>query len=148
MALGNMQDIGGCRAVLTSIDEIRRVERRLKKNRPPIGYADYIGNPRTSGYRGVHVIVTYADELGEQRAIEVPLRTPTMHRWAIVVERLSGRLQQDLKSGVGPAPLLTWLAAISQAMAMEERGETVPDVLLDQIGNLRQAALPYLEGPQ
>jgi GTP pyrophosphokinase len=147
MALGNMQDIGGCRAVLPSLGELRRVEHRLKKNRPPIGYADYITNPRASGYRGVHVIVTYADEHGELRAIEIQLRTPTMHQWAIVVERLSGRLQQDLKSGVGPPPLLTWLAAISQAMAMDERGETVPEALLVQIGIFREAALPYLGGP-
>ncbi len=60
MALGNMQDIGGCRAVLNSIDEVRRVEHRLKKkNRPPLGYDDYITKPRASGYRGVHVIVGY-----------------------------------------------------------------------------------------
>jgi len=148
MALGNMQDIGGCRAVIASIDELRRVERRLKKNRPPVGYADYIAHPRASGYRGIHVVVVYQDEGGEGRAIEVQLRTPTMHQWAIVVERLSGRLQQDLKSGVGPEPLLAWLAVISNAMAMEERGEAVPEALLEQIGNLREAALPYLEGPQ
>lgn len=34
MQLANMQDIGGCRAVLDSVDELRRVEHRLRKNRP------------------------------------------------------------------------------------------------------------------
>jgi ppGpp synthetase/RelA/SpoT-type nucleotidyltranferase len=42
------------------------VERRLKKNRSPVGYDDYITTPRASGYRGVHVIVEY-----DGRAIEI-----------------------------------------------------------------------------
>ncbi|HYM96703.1 MAG TPA: RelA/SpoT domain-containing protein [Candidatus Sulfotelmatobacter sp.] len=148
MALGNMQDIGGCRAVIPSIGQLRRVEHRLKKNRPPVGYDDYIDKPRASGYRGVHIVVDYADKFGERRAIEVQLRTPLMHQWAITVERLSGRLQTDLKSGVGPAQVIEWLGAISEAMAMDERGQTVPDALMERVGNLRMAALPYLEGSQ
>ena len=69
MQLANMQDIGGCRSVLRSIDEVRRVQRRLVRNRPPIRVTNYIDEPRDSGYRGVHVIVEY-----DGRAIEVQLR--------------------------------------------------------------------------
>ena len=57
MQLANMQDIGGCRAVLNSLDEVRRVQRRLSTNRPPLRVFDYIAKPRASGYRGVHVVV-------------------------------------------------------------------------------------------
>jgi hypothetical protein len=147
MSLTTMQDIGGCRAVLKSIDEIRRVERRLKKNRPVLGYSDYIVTPRSSGYRAVHVIVAYPDRDGEERAIEVQLRTRMMHEWAVQVERYGGRLNIDLKSGQGPPEVLSILELISQAMAAEERGEPVPETLLDQIRNLRPAALPYIGGP-
>lgn len=42
MKLARMADIGGCRAVLDSIDEVRRVEARLCKQRPPKIYHDYI----------------------------------------------------------------------------------------------------------
>jgi GTP pyrophosphokinase len=147
MALGNMQDIGGCRAVLDSIPEVRRVEHRLKKNRSPLRVFDYIARPRASGYRAVHVIVAYPDRNGEEWSIEVQLRTRTMHEWAIVVERLSGRLQADLKSGNGPPPVLAWLEVISEAMALDERGEPVPDALLERIRILRAAALPYIGGP-
>lgn len=97
LSLARMQDIGGCRAVLASLDELRRVESRLKKNRPPVGYADYIIKPRSSGYRGVHLIVRYDDYNGSQRSIEVQLRTRVMHGWAITVERLSGRIGQNLR---------------------------------------------------
>jgi putative GTP pyrophosphokinase len=147
MGLSTMQDIGGCRAVLASIDEVRRVEHRLKKNRPPLGYYDYIAHPRRSGYRGVHVIVCYPDRNGDDREIEVQLRTRTMHEWAIAVERLSGRLKEDLKSSQGPAEVLELLNAVSEAMAMEERGETVPEALLARMRQLRLTAVPYLGGP-
>jgi hypothetical protein len=93
------------------------------------------------------VIVGYDDEGDEERAIEVQLRTPQMQQWAIFVERLSGRLQVDLKSGFGPAPVLAWLAAVSEAMAADELGQSVPQSSLDRLETLRQAALPFLGGP-
>jgi ppGpp synthetase/RelA/SpoT-type nucleotidyltranferase len=144
MRLSTMQDIGGCRAVLATIDELRRIEQRLKRNRPPIRYSDYITTPRSSGYRSVHVVIQYPDEEGIERAIEVQLRTMVMHEWAIAVERLSGRLNEDLKSGRGPEAVLVWLKAISEAMAIEEAGEHVPSYLIERILQLREAAVLYL----
>jgi putative GTP pyrophosphokinase len=144
MQLATMQDIGGCRAVLNGIKEVRRVARRLMVNRPPLRYYDYIDAPRASGYRGVHVVVRYTDDVGDDRSIEVQLRTKAMHDWAVTVERLSGRLRDDLKSGRGPTELLTFLAAISEAMAIEERGEEVPESLNRKVETLRVGAVPYL----
>jgi len=141
MQLANMQDIGGCRAVLNSVDEVRRVQKRLSKNRPPLRVADYIDSPRASGYRGVHVIVAYDD-----RPIEVQLRTRMMHDWAITVEDLSGRLEFDLKSGVGPQPVLDWLAATSEAMVAEEAGEAVTAELANRLSELTMLAVPFLPG--
>lgn len=139
-----MQDLGGCRAVLSSIEELRRVESRLKKNRPPVGYADYIAAPRSSGYRGVHLVVRYADYSGVERRIEVQLRTLVMHEWAITVERLSGRIGENLK-GDGRHAVQRLLAAISQAMALEEVGMTVDASLLTEMDELRRQAAPYLQ---
>lgn len=141
MALANMQDVGGCRAVVDTIDEVRRTQRRMAKNRPPVRTSDYIASPRASGYRGVHLVVIY-----DKRSIEVQLRTRVMHEWAITVERLSGRLGSDLKSGAGPAQVLSLLQAISDAMAIEEAGGVVGPEQLAQIGSLRRAALAFLPG--
>jgi putative GTP pyrophosphokinase len=141
MQLGNMQDIGGCRAVLADIDELRRVERRIRKRRPPVEAYDYVTAPRSSGYRGVHLVVLY-----DNRRIEVQLRTPAMHAWAIAVERLGGRLQEDLKSGIGPQPVLDLLEAVSEAMALEERDERVDDALTSRIDDLRARAAPWIGG--
>lgn len=141
MQLANMQDIGGCRSVLDTIDEVRRVQKRLSKNRPPLRISDYIDSPRSSGYRGVHVVVVY-----DERPIEVQLRTRVMHEWAITVESLGGRLEQDLKSGMGPQPVLDWLEASSEAMAQEESGLAVHPEFLDRLSELKRLALPFLSG--
>lgn len=143
LQLGNMQDIAGCRAVLGNIDELRRVQRRLQKNRGvgDNGISDYIVSRRDSGYRGVHVIVEY-----DARRVEVQLRTRMMHEWAITVERLSGRLGVDLKSGLGPPEVLELLRVISEAMAVEEAGGVVDTGLVSEISRLRTQAAPSLEG--
>lgn len=144
LALATMQDIGGCRALFGTVAELRRVEHRLKKNRPPLRYSDYITHPRSSGYRAVHVVVQYPDEWHDHRAIEVQLRTRSMHEWAITVERLSGQHRVDLKSGQGPRELLALMEVVSEAMAMEEGGIAVPQPLMERISELRAAAVPYL----
>lgn len=143
MALANMQDIGGCRAILETIDEVRRVQQRLSKRRgrPPERLYDYVLRPRESGYRGVHVIVQY-----DGRNIEIQLRTRVMHEWAFYVERLSGRLKSDLKSALGPREVLEWLESVSQAMGLEEAGIIVDTPLVERITRLREVASRYLEG--
>ncbi|MHB8394924.1 MAG: RelA/SpoT domain-containing protein [Candidatus Dormibacteria bacterium] len=145
MTLANMHDIGGCRAILDSSRDIRRVERRLKRNRPILRIADYIIEPRRSGYRALHIVVSYADHLGVDRAIEIQLRTQIMHDWAWTVERLGGRLGVDLKSGVGPKPVLEFLEAASEAMAIEESEQEVSPDMAAKVNLLREAALPYID---
>ena len=68
-----------------------------------------------------------------------------MHEWAITVERLGGRLGEDLKSGDGPPQVLELLEGISEVMALEEEGGVISQEALDRLGALRQAARPFLE---
>lgn len=138
LALSRMQDIGGCRAILNDVDEIRRVEARLRRRRPIAGYSDYIARPRESGYRGVHVVVEY-----DGRCIEIQLRTRLMHLWAITVERQSALVGQNLKQD-GSHAVQKFMAAMSEAMAFDESGEKIPQDLLAAIQDLRLQAAPYL----
>ena len=144
MRLAAMQDIGGCRAVLQSIEELRRVEQRLRKNRPPVRSSDYIMSPKESGYRGVHLIVTYRNEGAVDRFIEVQLRTAVMHEWAIAVERLSGTPVGDIKNGRGPTAVLNLFQVVSEAMAIEETGDNVSPTILARIRGASAAARPFL----
>lgn len=139
MALSTMQDIGGSRAILDNVQELRRVQQRIERRRPPISVDDYVSSPRSSGYRAVHIVVQY-----DSRAIEIQLRTHLMHDWAVAVERLGGRIDSDLKSGDGPSDVLAWLKAVSEAMGLEEDGMTVDASLRERISMLREAAIPYV----
>ncbi|GAA1783521.1 MAG: RelA/SpoT domain-containing protein [Actinobacteria bacterium] len=149
LSLPTMQDIGGVRAVIGTIPELRRVEQRLVQARGVSGgYSDYISEPRESGYRGVHVVVTYGDP---PRHIEVQLRTPMMHEWAITVERLSNVFGETLKAdrltpSAGPAARLAhrFMAEVSRAQAIEEVGGVTPGPLRDTIARLRLDIEAYI----
>lgn len=141
MQLARMTDIAGCRAVFHDVGELRRVQKRLSRNRPPLNVKDYIERPKDSGYRGLHVIVKYDDF-----PIEVQLRTAVQHEWAVTVERFGSRLGTDLKSGVGPPEVLDFFHAVSEALELEERGERVDEVLEARIASLRRSALNYAVG--
>ena len=56
--------------------------------------------PAESGYRAVHVIV-----IRDGQMIEIQLREPAEHEWAVVVERTGARLGFGLKEGEGPEDL-------------------------------------------
>lgn len=64
----------------------------------------------------------------------------------ITVERLTGRMQVDLKSSEGPEPVLDWLEATSEAMAIEEAGVEVTPEFLIHLSHLRELAVPLLRG--
>jgi ppGpp synthetase/RelA/SpoT-type nucleotidyltranferase len=139
--LSRMQDIGGCRAVVGSINDLRRLEDRIRNGRlPVIGHSDYIESPRVSGYRGVHVIVTY-----EGRAIEIQLRTQVMHAWALAAEDYSSKIGANLKQD-GDHPIQLFLQAASDIMALRELGKEVPVDMAALHAERRLAAQPYLKG--
>lgn len=144
LAMSRMQDIGGCRAVLPSIDGIRAVERRLEarptRAREFIAVSDYIASPRDSGYRGVHVIMRYGG-----RNIEMQLRTPFMHEWAVTVERLTDRYGEDYK-GAWHSTVSPFLSLVSEAMAIDESGALVPASLVQRIEEQRILLVDYLHG--
>ena len=100
---------------------------------------DYIARPKPSGYRGVHVIVGYRGFL-----VEVQLRTEVQHEWSIAVERVGGRIREDLKGGRGPQPVLKFFQLVSKAMALEEANNPVPRDLIQAVKEARQVAEPLM----
>src|ERR1700678_2996157 len=68
--LTQMQDIGGCRAILQNVDKVRRLAEAMQ--RPDLFrgefkylvsvHSDYVLKPKTDGYRGVHLITEYNGE--------------------------------------------------------------------------------------
>ena len=137
--LSRMQDIGGCRAVLDDVSDLRKLERRiLSKSAQVLDHVDYIAQPRTSGYRSVHIVVEYGG-----RAVEIQLRTITMHAWALAAEGYSARAGENLKQD-GSHPIQLFLVAAAEIMSLNEQGEDVPEELLIEHRERRVAAAQSL----
>lgn len=117
-----VQDIGGVRARLPSLDHVHAVSRRLRKTWTIVRVRDYIAEPKSSGYRALHLIVRR-----DGYPIEVQLRTRLQDAWANQVEEDGGMLGVDLKFGAGQADIHAYYVAVSEAFALLDRGELLSD---------------------
>lgn len=128
--LSRMQDIGGLRAVVDTIDDLRRFENELDAAWPHFitDRDDYIKSPRKSGYRALHLKL-----LRDGLPIEVQLRTRRMHEWAEFVERLSMRLRENFKQDAGEHPVQVLARLLSEVYRREEEGDQVDADLIDRV---------------
>lgn len=143
MQLWTMGDIGGCRAVLPSRQQVDGVLRRIRKNWTLHGRVrDTRDQAADSGYRAVHVIV-----VRDGRLIEIQLRDPREHEWALAVERAGARFGFGLKEGEGPDDLKEYFRLASLGMYLEADGETPDQAFREAFDAARQHALPYFRRP-
>ena len=154
MKLSQMQDIGGCRAIMPNIksmfDLVDVFETAIAKNPPrkgrnmPItrsGFElaeryDYILNPKPDGYRGYHYVFKYQSIYAEKKPynglrIELQLRSIYQHYWATAVEAVSIFTEQALKTGLGRPEWKRFFALMSSAIATRENAPIVPDTPTD-----------------
>ena len=135
MDLARMQDVGGCRAVLPSVDAVRRVARSYAEHpsRHRVGHIDdYLTKPRSSGYRGIHLVSRFqpGDDEEETYAgmrIEIQLRSRLQHAWAAAVETVGTFSGQALKSSEGDEGWLRFFALMASEIAFSEECPLVPD---------------------
>lgn len=119
-----IQDLGGCRAVLPNIAACRAVAadfldstaHECRRQR------DYILRPRMSGYRSHHLVLKFqSDDLAlHGRLIEVQLRTQLQHAWATALEAVGLVRGEDLKGGEGDQQWLRFFALMSGEIAQRE----------------------------
>ena len=98
--LSKMQDIRGCRTIVSNKNKLYKLYQYLKEDRSNkksvIKIQDHVNNPnKITGYRGIHIIYKYLDKY----QIESQLRTKVQHSWATAVEIAGTFLGQDIKSG-------------------------------------------------
>lgn len=109
MDLRNMQDIGGCRAIITNQKKLNQIMRALKRrkefrwNDGRFRIKNYIEEPKPDGYRSVHLIGNFPGNFDSARRIEVQLRTFIQHYWATALEIVDLFTAQALKSNQGDA---------------------------------------------
>lgn len=127
MQLHRMQDIGGCRVIVPTVEDVYKVKERLEKSR--IRHEakmpkDYIKepNPRT-GYRGVHLIYKYKSDKNTDYnglSVEIQIRTKLQHMWATAVETVGLFTDNGLKFNQGSQDWLDYFGLVSELFAIEE----------------------------
>jgi len=132
-----MQDIGGVRAIVNSIDEVRGLEKQYVDTKrfthELVSHKDYILDPKPDGYRGIHLVFRYNNTLARNGIaaeyngllIELQLRTKLQHNWATAVETVGVFRQEALKSGKGSADWLEFFTLTSSAFAHLENSPPV-----------------------
>jgi ppGpp synthetase/RelA/SpoT-type nucleotidyltranferase len=136
MKVTQIQDIGGCRTILSTIDHVDQlVDIYLHKGSRGVKHDlskkdDYILNPKDSGYRGVHLIYKYQSDKSKLYAdlkIEIQIRTFLQHAWATAVETVSTFFKQALKSSQGDKEWLRFFALMGSVMAIKESRPLIPN---------------------
>lgn len=106
MQLDRMQDIAGVRIIFKELVQVENFQKSmettyLKGSRKfkLISTKDYISNPKNDGYRSIHQIFEYNDEV--KMRLELQIRTELQHYWATAVEVLDMKSKTKIKQGNG-----------------------------------------------
>ena len=97
MDLSRMDDVAGCRLIFRNVKELESFRAQFHKarfnhrRRNDIGKYDYINQPKTTGYRGIHDVYEYdvKSKVGKRLTglyVEIQYRTLLQHTWATAVE--------------------------------------------------------------
>lgn len=120
MKLRNMQDIAGCRSILSTTKNVYKAKRVLNKKRE-YKIKDYIQTPKPDGYRGIHLIGKFKNKQTKKSySVEIQLRSKVQHSWATAVEIIDLFTQQALKSNEGKQDWLDFFRHISAGFSMLE----------------------------
>ncbi|MCG3730999.1 RelA/SpoT domain-containing protein [Vibrio cincinnatiensis] len=129
MRLDRMQDLGGCRAVVSSIEDVYKVVNKIKNTRfmhELKNEKDYIDTPKDSGYRSYHLVYAFQNKKYEKLnglQIEMQIRTAVQHSWATAVEVVGAFTAQSLKSNQGNERWLEFFKLASNYFQELEQGK-------------------------
>jgi ppGpp synthetase/RelA/SpoT-type nucleotidyltranferase len=133
MKLSRMQDLGGCRAVVSDVAKVTDLvdfyKGKSQMKHKLIREDLYVWEPKPSGYRGVHLVYAYNSDKKDTYnglAIEIQLRSQLQHGWATAVETVGTFTQQALKSSLGEDEWLRFFSLMSSALALREGTPLVP----------------------
>lgn len=134
MQLYKMQDLGGCRVIVDTIEQVYEAVDKYKNSR--IRHIlkreyDYIANPKQSGYRSYHMVYQFysdkKDTYNKNMFIEVQFRTKLQHMWATAVEMMGIYTNSNLKSSQGDYDILRFFELVSSIFAIEEKMPVCPN---------------------
>ncbi|MHX94979.1 GTP pyrophosphokinase [Escherichia coli] len=134
IALTRMQDIGGCRAIVRNIEQLKKLKDRLVKSRSKhkiLKEYDYL-TPKPSGYSGIHLAYSCFDEENgnnpwSKTKIEVQLRTELQHAWATSLEIIDTLENIKLKTSNEGHPEWRRFFYLSGCLVAHDEGACILD---------------------
>ena len=139
MQMSQMQDIGGCRAIVSSMKTLNELI-RLYDHRPLRHIVrparDYIANPKEDGYRSVYLVYRFVGTAStlpwDKLRIELQLRTKLQHSWATAVETVDTFTGEELKFGLDSDDWRRFFQLMGSAHARFEDSPPVPGTPTDE----------------
>jgi len=136
MNLSQMQDIAGCRTVMSNVELARKLHKEsyikgdLKHKK--VNEKDYITHPKDDGYRGLHLIYKYKSNKEGKKGyngllVEIQIRSKLQHLWATAIETVDLFTRQAIKSNEGQKEWMDFFRLVSSAFAMMENTPLVPN---------------------
>jgi len=133
MKLTQMQDIAGCRAVMSNVKLVNNLYQEyylrgdLKHKR--VNEKNYIMSPKADGYRSIHLVYRYSSDKGKKDynglLVEVQIRSKLQHLWATAVETVDFFTRQAIKSNEGQKEWVSFFRLVSSAFAQFENSPIV-----------------------
>lgn len=144
MNLSRMQDIGGCRIIVNNLTKVNAIVSRFSKFHKGFDFIeinDYVENPKTTGYRCIHMVFRYKDKSPDNYKIliELQCRTKLQHAWATAVETVGFFTNKALKSNQGEEYWKKFFILVSKLFEYEETGRIVNDerTIVDIVAELQ-----------
>lgn len=131
MRLSQMQDIGGLRAILPTMDEVNQIIQIYENTQfqhEVKNVKNYILEPKDSGYRCYHIVYKYKNKINANYdgfMVELQIRTKLQHAWATAVETMGTFIDHSLKSSQGPTEWLDFFSLVGNAFAYIEGTPTL-----------------------
>ena len=122
MRLSAMQDIGGLRAILDTVDEVYNLldlYKGSKSKHSLFSLDDYIQEPKADGYRGIHLV--YKLSKAPSLFLEIQMRSHLQHIWATGVEVFGTLKSSSFKSGYGDQKWLEFFSVLSAVFSLKEK---------------------------
>ena len=126
-----LYDIAGIRVTCPFISDVYRVMQMLlqQDDIKLIEMKDYIKNPKKSGYRSLHVIVTVGVYFSDQKReipVEIQIRTIAMDFWASLEHQLHYKKDYTMPSNISEELKACADSIASTDIRMQELAKNIP----------------------
>lgn len=130
MKASRMQDMGGVRVILDSVEDVHAFHERLLAARDKCGLepesppVDYIAQPKPDGYRSLHQVFRHDGGRNPHLAglrVELQIRTHLQHAWATAVETLGFLERTSFKTGEGDTSFRRYFSLGSALFSIHEK---------------------------